>query len=109
MLLAFKSWDRVIASSSGSPIAIGDALGMLYGAARFRSKDAHINRIFMEMALLAALRGTTLEAMHIWSAENHLADTLSRLESEKLTLPPLIAKVPRTMVSDGGLKILGKR
>jgi hypothetical protein len=38
---------------------------MLYGAARFRSKDAQIKRIFMEMALLAAPRGTTLEAMHI--------------------------------------------
>ena len=46
---------------------------------------------------------------YLWSAENHLADALSRLESEKLPLPPLLAKVPRTLVSKGGLKILGNR
>ena len=82
---------------------------MLYGAARFRSKDSQINRIFMEMALLAAPRGTTLEAIHIWSAGNRLADTLSRLENEELPLPPLLAKVPRTLLGDGGLRILGRK
>ena len=45
---------------------------------------------------------------HVLSAENHLADALSRLE-KSLPPPPLLAKVPRTLVSDDGWRILGKR
>jgi len=108
MLLAFRSWDSVIAKSSGMPIAFGDALGMLYGAARFRSKDPVLNKIFMEMALLFAPRGSTLEAVHIWSEENHIADALSRMGSEVHALPPCLDKVPRTKVCDGEFKILGQ-
>jgi hypothetical protein len=90
------------------PIALGDALGMLYGAAKFRSKDPILNRIFMEMALLFAPRGSTLEAVHIWSEESHIADALSRIGSEQHALPSCLDKVPRTKVSDGAFKILGQ-
>ena len=83
-------------------------MGVLFGAARFRSKDPVLNRIFMEMALLCAPRGTTLETVHVWSEENHLADVLSRLGTEKLALPHLLAKVPRTQVRDEEFRILGK-
>jgi hypothetical protein len=82
---------------------------MLYGAARFRSRDSQINRMFMELALLSAPRGTTLEALHVWSAENRLADTLSRIDSESLVLPPLLSKVPRTMAKDSAWQILDKK
>ena len=54
------------------------------------------------------VRGYARPHGYLWSAENHLADALSKLE-KSLPLPPLLAKVPRTLVSDGGLKILGKR
>ena len=86
-----------------------DAFGMLLGAAWFRSKDAQMNRMLMELAPIAAPRGTTIEALHVGSAENHLDDTLSRLEDERLTLPPLLAKVPRTMAKDGDWRILSKK
>ena len=107
MMLAFRTWDKVIAVSTNSPFAIGDALGMLCGAARFRSKDPLINRVFMEMALLMAPRGSTLEAIHIWSEENQLADSLSRIVADSLTLPAILTKVPRTPLRDGALRILG--
>jgi hypothetical protein len=109
LLVAFRTWNPVVSASSGLPVVVGDALGMLYGAARFRSKDTQVNKIFMELALLAAPRGTTIEAMHVWSAENCLADTLSRIESEKLSLPALLARVPRTMAKDGAWLILDKK
>jgi len=107
MLLAFRTWDKVIATSFGQPVAMGDALGMLFGAARFRSKDPTINRVFMEMALLMAPRGSTLDAIHIWSEENYLADLLSRRSSNDEALPLLLAKVPRSPIRDGAFSILG--
>ena len=50
MFYAFRTWDKVISTSTGRPVAVGDALGMLYGAVKFRSKDPVINKIFMEVA-----------------------------------------------------------
>ena len=47
----------IISTPTGRPVAVADALGMLYGAVKFRSKDPIINRIFMEMALLVAPMG----------------------------------------------------
>ena len=82
-------------------------MGMLYGAAKFRSKDPIINNIFMEMALLVAPRGATIEAIHVWSEENEIADTLSRMGTDdKLVLPILLAKVARTPMCDAPLHIL---
>jgi len=68
-----------LSESSGSLVAAGDALGVLHGAAKFKAKDPGIKLIFMEMALIFAPQGSTIEALHIWSEENALADALSRL------------------------------
>ena len=91
----------------GPAVGDGDALGMLSGAAKFRSKDPVINEVFMELALLIAPRGDTLEAMHIWSEENLLADVLSRIADDSCTLPAILAKVPRTPCREIGFLILG--
>lgn len=58
---------------------LGDALGIMEGAAKFRSKDPKINSIFAELALLVAPTGDTLSQIHLWSERNSLADALSRL------------------------------
>jgi hypothetical protein len=58
--------------------------------------------------LLVAPCGSTLDAMHIWSEENHLADSLSRLDSDKSALPASLDNVPRTKAIDGMFKILGQ-
>ena len=67
LLIAVKTWSSVIGASSGSLVAVGDALGMLHGATRFKAKGPGINRTFMEMALVFAPQGSTVEALHIWS------------------------------------------
>ena len=95
-------------AAGGRLVAIGDALGMLHGAVKFRSKDPGINLIFMELALIFAPRGSTVEAVHIWSEENQLADVLSRCIAEQLPIPGILTKVPCTPVRDGGLTILEK-
>jgi len=96
LLIALRTWEKVIFTSRGTPTAIGDALGMLHGAAKFRSKDVMINKIFQEIALLFAPAGAVLDAMHIWSEENKVADTLSRMDTEHLDLPNILAKVRRS-------------
>ena len=63
--------------------------------------------MFMELALLFAPIGATLETMHIWSQENALADALSRLE-EGAPLPPVLTKVRRTQVCDSEWRVLGR-
>ena len=91
------------------PVAVGDAFGRLYGAARLRSKDAQSNEIVMELAPLAAPHSLTIEAIHVWSAKNHLADTFGRMENERLPLPALLARIPRTMAKDSAGLILDKK
>ena len=72
-------WKRVVLASRGNLVAVGDPLGMLHGAVNFRSKDPDINRMFWELALHIGPTGRTVEAIHIWSEQNALADRLSRL------------------------------
>jgi len=100
-------------SSVGAPctgrslVAVGDALGMLHGAAKFKSKDPGINLLFMELALIFAPSGASIETLHIWSEENSLADALSRLD-EGAALPLMLTKVPRTRARDEGWHIVGR-
>ena len=61
----------------------------------------------MELALLVAPRGTTLEAMHIWSGEKELADVLSRMTVDSIALPAVSSKVPRTLLRDCCFHVLG--
>ena len=73
---------------------LGDALGIMEGASKFRSKDAKINAIFAELALIIAPTGATLAQIHLWSEKNSLADALSRL-SESPKLPQVLTAVQR--------------
>ena len=103
LLTALSTWSRVIFSATGSSIAVGDALGMLHGATRFKSHDPVTNAVFMEMALIVAPHGATVEAVHIWSEENVLADALSRS-----SVPQRLAKVARTHIVEKEWRILGR-
>ena len=68
---------------------LGDALGIMEGASKFRSKDAKINAIFAELALLVAPTGATLAQLHLWSEQNSFADALSRLSRSPI-LPEVL-------------------
>ena len=74
---------------------MGDALGVLFGASALRSKGTHINKIMMELALLLAPSGNALDALHIWSMDNAMADMLSRMESDA-GVPAEMQQVSRT-------------
>ena len=71
---------------------LGDALGIMEGASKFRSKDAKINAIFAELALVIAPTGATLAQIHLWSERNSLADALSRF-SWSPVLPSVLTSV----------------
>ena len=107
LLIAVRTWAPVIFGSRGLLCLVGDALGVLQGAVKFKAKDLVINAIFMDLALLFAPVGAELSAVHIWSESNYLADALSRLD-EGAELPLLLAKVPRGVPRRDGFRILGR-
>ena len=74
LCIAVHTWRGTILASGGPPLFVGDALGMLEGAVKFRSKDSIINEIFMELALVFAPLGSTIEAARVWSEHNDIAD-----------------------------------
>ena len=105
LLLAMTTWQEILMASGGNWHMLGDALGMLEGATKFRSKDPEINFIFMEMALLIVEGGRELHAEHIWSERNALANAVSRLE-EGASLPRELQGVPRAKTIQPRWKIL---
>ena len=83
--------------SPGGLTAVGDALGVLFGTSALHSKDVHINKLFMELALVLAPTGLAVETIHVWSEDNHLADDLSRMTGESEDqVPAALAGVSRT-------------
>ena len=49
------------------------------------TKGSVINVMFMQMALAIGREGRTIEALHLWSQQNELADDLSRASEGVLT------------------------
>ena len=70
--------------------AAGDAQGVAQGLAALRARGPGVIRPAMEVAVRLAPAGLDLEASHIWSERNRLADRLSRL-SEGAVLPSALA------------------
>ena len=66
-------WTKRGAAYSG-----GTPIGVLDGTGKFRSKGPTISELFIELAFIYGRHGSTVEAVHLWSADNHLADDLSR-------------------------------
>ena len=105
--MAIATWSPVVFSSRGKLLVLGDALGILQAAVRFKAKDAGINALYMEMALLFAPHGAELSAVHVWSENNVLADTISRLD-EGAVLPAILTKVPRCAPRRDGFRSIGR-
>ena len=78
MLAAMCRWQTWWSPRQRQVTILGDALGIMESASKFRSKDAKDNAIFAELALLVAPAGATLAQIHLWSERNSLADALSR-------------------------------
>ena len=83
---AIRKWAGPALEARGGITVVGDALGVLWGASILRSKDAHINRLFMELALVFVPGGSSLDCVHVCAEDSELADTLSRMAAD--TAPP---------------------
>ena len=73
-------------------VVVGD---FTFGAVRFKAKDPGINFTSMELALVFVPQGATIEALHLWSEENVVADALSRWD-EITVVPAQLTKVQVT-------------
>ena len=92
---AVKRWAKPALEARGGLTVVGDALGVLWGESVLRSKDAHINKLFMELALVLAPGGFALECVHVHAEDNQLADVLSRMTADAAP-PPGLKGVGRT-------------
>ncbi len=88
LLLALAEW--LPASDIGRVIVHGDAQGVLQGALKRKVKSPGLSPLMGELALLMALKGHVLEAVHVLDVENAWADALSRGEC-----PPELSALPR--------------
>ena len=84
----------MLRTAMGSVAILGDALGVLHDARKFRAKDPVLNEIMAELALIVAPLGLELQAMHLWTQRNRTCDALSRLTSTS-TVPEELANVHR--------------
>ena len=82
LLLACIKGLPVLTRCNSTVHLVGDALGVLCDALKFRARDPVLNRLLGELALRVAPIGLELEALHCWSEWNQLCDELSRSESE---------------------------
>ena len=105
LLLAVVTWRQILFQTEGSWRFLGDALGMLQGAVQFKAKDPAINQLFMELALMTAGKGICLQAEHLWSQDNLLADELSR-SLEGAPIPPELVGVPESREGEFEYRIL---
>ncbi len=95
LLQCVASWRELLTTAQGRLVILGDALGVLCDAVKFRAKDAKLNEVMAELALLVAPMGHELEAAHIWSERNSTCDALSRLTAGG-QLPERLQSVRRT-------------
>ena len=94
LLHSVSTWRRILATASGTLAIMGDALGVLHDAQKFRAKDSVLNSIMAELALLIAPMGHDLRAIHLWTQRNKTCDALSRL-TEGATVPDILSTVKR--------------
>ena len=92
---AFRRWAAPLLEARGGATVLGDALGVLLKMGVLRSKDPRINMLFMELALVLAPTGSSLECLHVCAEDNTLADELSRMK-EGAREPPHLRAVART-------------
>ena len=107
LLISVFLWQRILREAQGTFAVMGDALGVLHDARKFRAKDRVLNEVMAEMALLVAPMGQDLRAVHLWTQCNSTCDVLSRLTADQ-SIPEQLGTTQRTMRRQFDYKILGK-
>ena len=107
LLISVFLWQRTLRESQGALAIMGDALGVLHDARRFRAKDKVLNLIMAELALIIAPMGQELRTAHLWTQRNSTCDLLSRLAEGK-GVPEKLTTTMRTKRKAMRCQLLGK-
>ena len=99
-------WQRTLRESQGALAIMGDALGVLHDARRFKAKDKVLN-IMAELAPIIAPMGQELRTAHLWTQRNSTCDLLSRLAEGK-GVPDKLTTTMRTKRKAMKYQLLGK-
>ena len=103
-----------VEETPGPAFMVGDAEGILFDLIQMRGKSPIISEVAKELALYLAPFGKDLHGMHIWGAQNKVADELSRLSEmqgdSKLVAWLRWANVQRFLppLEEWDLQILGR-
>ena len=73
LLQSVYLWRKVIKEAQGSLAAMGDALGVLHDARKFRARDPVLNEIRAVVALITAPPGQDIRTLHLWTRRDQLA------------------------------------
>ena len=94
LLHTIHAWRRILCVATGPLAGIGDALGVLHDAQKFRAADPILNSIMAELALVIAPMSHELRVIHLWTQRNTTCDALSRLTVSR-ELPDSLQSVKR--------------
>ena len=107
LLLALQLWIGQIVKDRASLLIKGDAQGMLKAVITRRARNPALNLAIAEINLVLAPCNFELQAEHIWSEHNDVADALSRI-SEGAALPERCHNATRDMIRNRRYAFLGK-
>ena len=106
--LSILTWRRVLAEAEGGLIVVSDALGVLHDALKLKAKDATLNALFADTALILAPMGLQIGGAHLWSQRNVVCDALSRIDGTS-NLPEPLRAAMKTRVKRPQFHILNAR
>ena len=107
LLQSVHAWREIIKAAHGRLTVMGDALGVLHDARRFKAHDKVLNETMAEVALLLAPMRQDIRAIHLWTQRNSTCNLLSRLANGQ-TVPPELSQTPRTRRSVVNYRLLGE-
>ena len=108
LLHSVHTWRKLLSSATGSLAIMGDALGVLHDAQKFKANDVTLNSIMAELALVIAPMGHDLRAIHLYTQCNETCDALSRLSVSK-ELPTILSSAKQMRRPALNYKVLGSR
>ena len=100
------TWNHVLQQVDGGLTFMSCALGVLHDAFKLRAKDATLNALLADTALIMAPLGLQVNGVHPWSQRNATCDSLSRLR-ENESIPERLRQATKTNVKRPAFKILG--
>ena len=109
MLYSHYVWKDILREASGGLAVMGDALGVLHGAQKFKANDAVLNLIMAEAAIILAPMGRDIRAIHLWTQRNVTCDRLSRLQKDRASIPEELQGAKRSMRRFLECKVLSSR